>query len=368
MRRAYKVRAYPDRDQEAILNRTLGCVRLVWNKTLADRQRRYTVEGKSTSYKDTDATLTAWKKTAELAFLNEVSSVPLQQALRHQHAAFSNFFAGRARYPRFKSRHGRQSAHYTRSAFRMKSDGLWLAKTSSPLRLAWSWPDVDLAALNPTMVVVSREPDGRWFVSLAVDVDDPAPQAPTGRQVGVDLGIKDFATLSTGEKIANPRHMARHERGLRRQQRRLARMKKGSNNRAKQRKKVARKHARVRDARRDFLHKTSTTLVCENDLIAVEDLNVSGMVRNRRLARSISDVGWSEFRSMLEYKAERAGRHVAVVNRWYPSSKTCNACGHLLASLSLGTRRWTCPDCGTRHDRDVNAAKNILVAAGLAET
>ena len=367
MRRAYKVRAYPDRNQEAVLNRTLGCVRLVWNKTLADRQKMYTTEQKSTSYKQTDAALTQWKKTADLTFLNEVSSVPLQQTLRHQHKAFANFFKGQSRYPKFKSRNGRQSAHYTRSAFRMKPDGLWLAKTSSPLRVAWSWP-FDMTALNPTMVVISREPDGRWFATLCVDLPDPAPAAPTGNTVGVDLGLKDFAVLSTGEKIANPRHLARHERGLRRQQKRLARMTKGSNNRAKQRRKVARKHARVADARRDFLHKTSTRLVAVNDLVAVEDLNLTGMVRNRRLAKSISDTGWGEFRSMLAYKTEQAGKQLAVINRWYPSTKTCSACGHLLATIGLGTRQWTCPDCGTRHDRDINAAKNILVAAGLAET
>jgi len=368
VRRAYKVRAYPDESQEAIFNRTLGCVRLVWNKTLADRQHRYTVEQASTSYKQTDAALTGWKRTDELAFLNEVSSVPLQQTLRHQHTAFSNFFKGRARYPKFKSRNGRQCAHYTRSAFRMKVDGLWLAKTSAPLRLAWSWPDIELAELDPTMVVISREPDGRWFATLCVDQPDPAPAMPTGQSVGVDLGIKDFATLSTGEKIANPRHLARHERGLRRQQKRLARMKRGSSNRAKQRKKVARKHARVRDARRDFLHKTSTGLVTTNDLVAVEDLNVAGMVRNHKIAKSISDAGWGQFRSMLTYKTEQAGKRLVVIDRWYPSTKTCSSCGHLLVSISLGTRYWTCPDCGTRQDRDINAAKNILVAAGLAET
>ena len=367
MRRAYKVRAYPDEAQEAILNRTLGCVRLVWNKTLAERQRRYTVEQASTSYKQTDAALTDWKRSDDLAFLNEVSSVPLQQTLRHQHAAFQNFFKGRARYPKFKSRNGKQSAHYTRSAFRMKPDGLWLAKTKSPLRVVWSW-DTEMTNLDPTMVVISREPDGRWFATLCVDLPDPEPDTPTGNSVGVDLGIADFATLSTGEKIANPRHLARHERGLRRQQKLLTRMKRGSNNRAKQRVKVARKHSRVRDARRDFLHKTSTRLVRGNDVVAVEDLNVSGMVRNRSLAKSISDVGWGEFRTMLAYKAERSGKRLAVIDRWYPSSKTCSACGHLLATISLGTRQWTCPDCGTRHDRDINAAKNILVAAGLAET
>ena len=165
MRRAYKVRAYPDDAQVAALNRTLGCVRLVWNKTLADRQRRYTAEKSSTSYKETDAALTGWKKTDDLAFLGEVSSVPLQQTLRHQHTAFSNFFKGQSRYPKFKSRNGRQSAHYTRSAFRMKPDGLWLAKMSAPLRVAWSWP-FDMTNLDPTMVVISRESDGRWFATL----------------------------------------------------------------------------------------------------------------------------------------------------------------------------------------------------------
>lgn len=205
-------------------------------------------------------------------------------------------------------------------------------------------------------------------MTYAVDRRDPEPSPATGESVGVDLGITDFAALSTGQRIANPRHMARYERGLRRHQRRLARMRKGAANRAKQRVEVARRHARVRDIRRDFLHKISTGLVQRFDVIAVEDLNVSGMLRNRRLSKSISELGWAEFRSMLEYKADRAGRRFVVIDRWYPSSKTCSACGHLLAHLSLGTRHWTCPDCGTRHDRDLNAAKNILVAAGLAET
>lgn len=368
MRTAYKVRAYPDLEQAAMLRRTFGCVRVVWNKTLDARQRRYTTEQRSTSYRETDAALSEWKKTDDLAFLGEVSSVPLQQALRHQHNAFQSFFGKRGRYPRFKSRRGRQSAHYTRSAFRMKPDGLWLAKTRTPLRVAWSWPDVDLATLDPTMVVVSLEPDGRWFVTFAVDTADPDPLPDTGETAGVDLGVKEFATLSTGERIANPRTMARRERGLRRHQRRLARCAKGSNNRAKQKQKVARAHSRVRDARRDFLHKASTDLVRRFDVIAVEDLNVSGMVRNHSLAKSISELGWGEFRDMLDYKAERAGRRFVVVDRWYPSSKTCSACGHLLASLSLGTRNWQCPSCSTRHDRDVNAAQNIAIAGGLPVT
>ena len=365
MRTGYKVRAYPDPEQAAALRRTFGCVRLVWNRTLAARQQRYTVEQRSTSYRETDAALTAWKKTDDLSFLSEVSSVPLQQALRHQHAAFQSFFAKVGRYPRFKNRDSRQSAHYTRSAFRIKADGLWLAKSVAPLRVAWSWPDVDLTTLDPTMVVVSRDPDDRWYVTFAVDVPDPAPLPPTGRTVGVDVGLKDFAVLSTGERIGNPHHLAKRERNLARYQRRMARCQRGSANRSKAKVKVARAHSKVRAARTDFLHKTSTALVRRFDRIGVEDLAVRNMVRNRHLSKAISDAGWGTFRAMVEYKAERAGRTVVAIDRWYPSSKTCSTCGYLLTTLALGTRHWTCPGCRTLHDRDINAAKNIDKAAGL---
>ncbi|MER5268731.1 RNA-guided endonuclease TnpB family protein [Actinosynnema sp. NPDC002837] len=365
MRTAYRVRAHPDAEQTVVLNRTFGCVRLVWNKTLAVRRWRDLAEGKRTSYKETDAALTGWKRTEDLAFLSEVSSVPLQQALRHQHAAFQSFFAGRARYPRFKSRTGRQSAHYTRSAFRIRDGRLWLAKTAAPLEFVWSFDEVDFAALNPTTVVVSREPDGRWYVTFAIDTEDPEPRAAAGHQIGVDLGLKTFLVTSDGDRVANPRHVERKARNLARHQRRLARCRRGSNNRCKAKAKVARAHRKVRDARYDFLHRTSTNLVRSADLVAIEDLAVGNMVRNRRLARAISDAGWGEFRRQLEYKAARAGRVLVVIDRWYPSSKTCSACGHLLAELNLSVRHWTCPDCRTRHDRDHNAAKNIL-AAGRA--
>jgi putative transposase len=362
---AYKCRAYPAPEQAAVLNRTFGCVRLVWNRTLAWRHARYHGEHAKTNFTQANAYLTGMKATEDLTFLNEVSSVPLQQAIRHQQVAFSNFFAQRARYPRYKSRNSRQSAEYTRSGFRYRDGRLILAKMDTPLEFIWSWPDIDPAALDPSTVTVSRDPCGRWYVSFAVDVADPRQIPATRAVVGVDMGIKDLAVTSDGERVANPRHLERKARNLARHQRRMARKTRGSANREKARAKVARAHRKVRAARADYLHRASARLVRDHDVIVLEDLAVKNMVRNRSLAKAISDCGWGTFRRMIEYKAARAGRHLIVIGRWYPSSKTCSSCGHLLAELALSTRTWQCPSCGTRHDRDVNAAKNIL-AAGLA--
>ncbi|MEU4699017.1 RNA-guided endonuclease InsQ/TnpB family protein [Nonomuraea dietziae] len=365
MRTAYKCRAYPTPEQADVLNRTFGCVRVVWNRTLAWRHQRWHGERLPTNVPEANAHLTAMKKLPELAWLNEVSSVPLQQVLRTQQKAFANFFAGRAKYPRYKSRNGRQSLEYTRSGFRYRDGRLFLAKMDVPLEFVWSWPDVEPTTITPSTVTVSRDPCGRWFISFAVDGDDPEQAAATGAMVGVDLGIKDFAVTSDGEKIVNPRTLAQRERNLARYQRRMARTQRGSNNRAKAKAKIARAHRKVRTSRQDFLHRTSTRLVRDHDVIVLEDLAVKNMVRNRCLAKAISDCGWGTFRWMVEYKAARTGRHVIVIDRWHPSSKTCSHCGYLLSELKLSTRTWTCPGCGTLHDRDVNAAQNIL-AAGLA--
>ena len=205
---------------------------------------------------------------------------------------------------------------------------------------------MDAAALDPTMVIVSREPDGRWYVTFMIDCDGPEPLPQTGRAVGVDMGVKDFAVTSDGRRMPNPRHLERKACRLARYQRRLARCQSGSANRAKAKAKVARAHRKVRNARGDYLHRASARLVRENDVIVIEDLAVKNMVRNQRLARAISDCGWGEFRRQLEYKCQRRGRELVVINRWYPSSKTCSACGHLLAELSLSMRHWTCPGCG----------------------
>ncbi len=349
-----------------MLNRTFGCVRVVWNRTLAWRHARYHGERVKTGFTQANAYLTAMKATDDLAWLNEVSSVPLQQAIRRQQVAYTSFFAKRARYPRFKSRNGRQSAEYTRSGFRYRDGALWLAKMDTPLTFVWSWPDIDPASIDPATVTVSRGPCGRWHVSFAVEVAGPERLPATGAVVGVDLGIKDVAVTSDAEKIPNPRSLAKRDRNLARHQRRLARCQKGSANRAKAKAKVARAHRKVRASRADFLHRASTALVRDHDVIVIEDLAGQNLAGNRSLAKAISDRGWGAFRQMLEYKTAKAGRRLIVIDRWHPSSKTCSACSHLLAELSLKTRHWTCPSCRTRHDRDINAAKNILAAGRAA--
>jgi putative transposase len=307
--------------------------------------------------------LTEWKKTEELAYLGEVSSVPLQQALRHLQVAFTNFFGKRAKYPRFKSRKkSRKSAEYTTSGFRFREGRLILAKMAEPLHIVWSRPLPEGA--RPSTVTVSQDAAGRWFVSMLCD--DVISRAPaTTSAVGIDLGITSLATLSTGEKITNPKHERKDRARLAKAQRELSRKAKGDGtNRARARRKVARVHARIADRRRDFLHKLTTRLVRENQTVVIEDLTVRNMVKNHKLARAVCDAAWSDMRMMLEYKTAWYGRDLVVVDRWFPSSKLCGACGTIRAKLPLDVRMWRC-ECGTVHDRDVNAAKNIL-AAGLA--
>jgi putative transposase len=308
--------------------------------------------------------LTALKADPEHAWLNEVSSVPLQQTLRHLQSAYAAFFAKRARYPRFKSKHrSRAAAEFTRSGFRWRDGQLFLAKLAEPIAIRWSRPLPPGA--NPSSVTVTRDAAGRWFVSVLVDDPTIVPLPPIGTAVGIDAGITSLLTLSTGEKIANPRHERRDREKLAQAQRQLAKKRKGSANRTKARLRVARVHARIKDRRTDHLHKLTTRLVRENQTLAVEDLTVRNMVRNHTLARAISDASWSEMLRMLEYKAGWYGRRVVKVDRWYPSSKTCSACGTLAASMPLSVREWTCSGCGAQHDRDINAARNVLTA-GLA--
>ncbi len=363
VRRAYKYRFYPIPEQAEELSRTFGCVRKVYNLALAARTEAWYQRQERVSYVQSSAMLTEWKRSEDLAYLNEVSSVPLQQALRHLQGAFVAFWEKRALYPGFKCRkRSRPSAEYTRSAFRWRDGRLTLAKMEAPLNIRWSRPLPEGA--KPSTVTVSRDPAGRWFVSLLCECP-VKPHPASDATVGVDAGITSLATLSTGEKVANPRHERRDRARLALVQRRLARKQKGSVNREKARVKVARVHARIADRRRDFLHKLTTRLVRENQAVVIEDLSVRNMVRSHSLARAISDAAWADLRGMLEYKCDWYGRDLVVIDRWYPSSKTCSACGYLAASLPLNVREWDCANCGARHDRDINAARNIR-AAGLA--
>ena len=362
VKRAYRFRFYPTPGQEVILARTFGCARFVYNHMLRQRTDAWFNEQKRIGYHETSAMLTALKKQPEFTWLNEVSSVPLQQSLMHLHKGFLGFFEKRAKHPSFKSRRDRQSATYVASAFKWDGKTLKLAKMTEALNVRFS-RTLPKAAVVST-VTVSKDSAGRYFVSMLCDDTVTARPAAAGR-VGIDLGLTHFAVLSTGEKIAAPKAFRANETKLARAQRALARKPKGSANRLKARLKVARLHARIADARKDFLHKLSTRLINENQVIAIETVAVSNMQKNRHLSKSIADASWSEFVRQLEYKSQWYGRDLVGIDRWYPSSKRCSACGHTVRSMPLNMRKWTCPECGIVHDRDINAARNVL-AAGLA--
>ena len=361
-KRAYHYRFYPTQEQAHILARTFGCVRYVYNWGLRTRTDAYYQRQEHLYYEQLAVLLTSLKKQEEVAWLQEVSSVPLQQSLRHLESAFRTFFDGRAKYPTFKKKHGPQAATYASSAFKWDGKGLTLAKMTAPLDIRWSRSLPKDA--KPSSVTVTKDPAGRYFVSFLIE-EAIAPLPVSPKTVGVDLGLHDVVTLSTGEKTGNERFFTKDEKKLARAQRCLARKQKGSKNREKARRKVARIHARIADRRCDFLHKLTTRLIRDNQVVCIESLQVKNMLGNHTLAKAIADVGWGELVRQLQYKAAWYGRAVVAIDKWYPSSKRCSACGHILDSLPLDVRQWTCPECGTVHDRDVNAALNIK-AAGLA--
>jgi putative transposase len=359
-KRAYKFRFYPTDEQRIILAQTFGCVRFVYNWGLHIRKTAYFQHGESLYYNDLAAMLPDLKKRSP--WLSEVSSVPLQQSLRHLERAFVNFFEGRADYPTFKKKQQDQSATYAANAFKWDGMTLTLAKMDDPLDIHWHRPLPKGA--KPSSVTISKDWANRYFVSILIE-EHIEPKPVVNKMVGLDLGIKSMVALSTGESIGNPRYFAKDEKKLAKAQRRHASKKKGSKNRNKARLKVARLHARISDRRRDYQHKLSTRIVHENQVMCVESLAVKNMVKNPKLAKAISDVGWGEFVRQLEYKARWYGRTLIKLDQWYPSSKTCSACKHVLDSLALDIREWVCPACGTVHDRDTNAALNIL-AEGLS--
>jgi putative transposase len=366
--RADRYRCYPTPAQAATLARTFGCARYVYNWALQIRTAAYHERKEHLGYQETSGALTTLKQQPETTWLNEVSSVPLQQALRHLDTAFRRFIAHRAKYPRFKQKRGRQAATYASSAFRYEAATrtLTLAKMDEPLAIRWSRPLP--AGAQPTTVTVSRDAAGRYFVSMLVEAEI-APLPAVDAQVGIDLGLHEVVVFDSGEKVGNPHFFRQDETKLAKVQRRLSKKQRGSSNRDKARRKVARIHARIADRRTDFLHQLSTRIIRENQTICIESLAVKAMAKHPTLAKAIHDVGWGEFIRLLTYKAAWYGRTLISIDRWEPSSKRCSACGYVLETLPLDIRTWTCPNpvCGACHDRDINAAQDIL-AVGLTAT
>ncbi|MDR1529242.1 MAG: transposase [Burkholderiales bacterium] len=355
MKSRWTFRCYPTPDQAQHLNRTFGCVRFVWNWALRLRSDGFR-SGERIGYPETDRRLTLLKRQPDTVWLNEVSSVCLQQSLRDLQVAFSNFFDKRAAYPNFKRKDGAQSANYTERGFSFdpKTRTLKIAKIGA-IKVKWSRRTIP----SSSSIRLIRKPSGKYFVSLVVETQ-PVPLPETGQSVGIDFGVNRLATLSTGEKIANPKHGAKWQRRLAFYQKRLARSTKGSKRRAYIKQHVARLHEKIANSRTDTLHKLSTDMARRFDVIYIEDLNLRGMLKNHSLARALSDASIGQAAHMLEEKAERYGKRVERIDRWYPSSKTCSCCGHIQERMPLSVRDWTCPSCDTRHDRDVNAAVNIM--------
>ncbi|GAB1540197.1 IS200/IS605 family element RNA-guided endonuclease TnpB [Scytonema sp. NUACC21] len=371
LRRAVKVRLYPTEEQKQILAQHFGCARWFWNYGLNKCIETYKATGKSLSQSGLNSMLPALKK--EFEWLGECYSQVLQSVSLNLSRAYQNFFEGRAKYPKFKSKHHHQSIQYPQKVKQIDDFlkfpgrlGVVEAKVHRPL-------DGTIKT-----VTVSVYPSGKYYASVLMEYEGENPASSTdGKVIGIDLGIKDFAITYDGEKTSkysNPRHLAKHEKNLARKQRKLARKQKGSNRRRKASKLVAKVYERVSNVRQDFLHKLSRKVVDDNQVVVVENLNVKGMVRNHKLAKAISDVGWGTFTNFLAYKLEKEGKVLVEIDRWFPSSKLCSSCHYQVDEMPLDLRAWTCPSCHTHHDRDQNAAKNIraegirmLISSGTGE-
>ena len=351
--RAYKFRIYPDAEQKDNLSRTFGSVRFVYNWALDLKTKSYK-EGIKLNAGQISAAMTALKKTEEFCWLKEVSSVCLQQSLMNLDVAYRNFFKGQNKHPTFKKRSNTQSARYASSAFTFKDNKLTLAKHKKPLKMKITRK----LSGDISSITVSKTPDGKYYASLLVK-ENYKPKSKTAKQLGIDLGIKDFATFSDGKRVANPKHLLSSMKKLKRLQRHLSRKVKGSKNRDKARIKVARLHSKIANQRADFLHKLSTQIINENQVICVETLSIKEMMKTRHIARLVGSLGLNQFLNMLRYKSEWNEREFIQIDRWFPSSKTCFECGTINLDLTLKDRHWKCA-CGAVIDRDVNAAKNIL--------
>lgn len=375
LHQAVQVRLYPTQEQQILLAQVFGCSRWWWNYALNKSIETYKETGKGLGRSALNALLPALKKAEDTYWLADCYSQVLQATTLNLTTAYKNFFEGRAGFPRFKSKHGKQSIQYPQNVKIVEGNvklpgniGIVQAKIHRPIEA------------KIKTVTVSKTPSGKYFASILTEVEGENPTTsegfdvsgstvsarrtaqPNGKIYGIDLGLKHFAVVTDGEKVSkydNPKHIAKHEKNLKRKQQKLARRQKGSNSRNKYRKVVAKVYERVSNSRQDFLHKLSYKLVSDSQAVIVENLHVKGMVRNPNLAKAISDCGWGMFTKFLAYKLERKGGKLVEIDRWFPSSKLCSNCFYQMSEMPLDVREWTCPHCGTHHDRDGNAAANI---------